>query len=391
MTHFFADAKDFLSERFGSPFWLSTIVSWFIWNWKVSITALFQAQNFTVQYLENYFSATPFWYHLALPVLSGFLYAILSGSFRETLEIGAKILHDKISSIDKNGKLYNTISTDLHNKKIKILERQIERVSQRIAETEEISARNDALQTELENTRKRETELIDLIRAYAIEKNLDDSVKKLRFLNALHEKGFALAISEEEIDETKSSDSLPNVKSSEDVNEVNPIDPAVLPPSTSELEKKLSNLSELQDPNSVKTIFVTLLLAKSRNQILQDIPTSALGLSESVFTECANTLSTSNLMMIKGGKTLITSQGNERLNKLRKELKNSDVVSILDSMHENVKNEILNLLSHKSFSPKELYKNVTFHPDLPVLINELKDSNLIHMDGKLLFIGPESS
>src|SRR5690554_2377498 len=136
MTHFFSDAKDFVSDRLGSPFWLSTIVSWCLWNWKIPVTALFQTESFTTHYLENYFNSTSISYHLLLPLASGLLYATLSGSFRETLEILAKIIHDKVSKIGSSGNLYSTISTERHNKIVKRLERQIQRISERISDSE---------------------------------------------------------------------------------------------------------------------------------------------------------------------------------------------------------------------------------------------------------------
>jgi hypothetical protein len=394
MTQFFSDAKDFVSDRIGSPFWLSTIVSWCIWNWKIPVTALFQTNSFTIEFLEAYFESTSIWYHLALPLVSGLLYATLSGSFRETLEIAAKFVHDKVAKIDGTGRLYSTISTEKHNKKVKRLERQIQRISEKIVDSEEIASRNDTLQSEIENRKSREQELIEIIREEAIEKSLDDSFRKLRFLQKLHEKGFGLTISEDDLEVEVSKEDFSHGITSEDTRakgifSENPEASKLKGQGTRtkkiQLGNELSNYKELQDPNAKATILMTLMLAKARNQIDQSIPAAALGLKENVFENCIQKLSKSNLAIVKNGKTLITASGNDRLNALRNELEQGPILSKVESMKDEIKNQIMQVLSENSFDQKDLFQLVEFHPDLPSILNELKRTGAVQTDGELLF------
>lgn len=394
MSQFFSDARDFFSDRFGSPFWISTLVSWCVWNWKVSITAIFETEKFSVAFLEGYLCETSWSYHLLLPILSGLIYSTLSSSFKETLEIAAKVCRDQISRWDSENNLYKTISKEAYDKKVGMLERQIERISKTIAESESTRDQNDALQTEIEKTRARDREIVEIIRENIINKNLDDEVKKLRFLKKLHDKGFALTISEEELGNSTSDDyEIEITDGQEDIDAKNT--PKSESFSHADNKNLLGDLLKEQntfnDPNSIKTIFATLLLARARTKIDSKIPPESIGLKNDVFEKCVKMLSESKLVIKTGERTTITNKGIERLNKLRDELKNDDIIHLINETSTFVKHAILTLLKDQSFSEKQIYQKVPFHPDLPQLIRELEKEEKIHIEGQLYFSGPSSS
>lgn len=394
MSQFFSDARDFFSERFGSPFWISTVVSWCVWNWKVSITAIFETENFTVIFLEEYFSETAWSYHLLLPLLSGLIYATLSGSLKETLEIAAKIFRDQISKWDSNNNLYNTISKDTYDKKVGMLERQIDRISKRIAESESVIDKNDALQTEIEKTKTRDRETVEVIRNNIVNKNLDDELRKLRFLKELHDQGFALTISEEELESSSENEyDIEIVEDHENLEET--YDPKNISETDADKSNLLGELlkeqKDFNDPNSIKTIFATLLLARARTKIDSTISPESIGLKDAIFEQCTKILADSKLVIKTGERTTITNKGIERLNKLRNELKNDDITYVIDETSRIVKKSILSLLKNQSFSEKQLYQKTPFHPDLPEIIKELEKDEKIHLEGQLYFSGPNSS
>lgn len=152
-----------IRERFASPFFFSFVVTWIIFNWKVTIEllwynpALYPNQGDLIRFIE---SNTSNWQSIGIPLISALVYTTLGRiGISAITELSGKIGEDLNLSITKKGKVpmekfltyRNLYLTSTRN-----LERVIEDESKKIQEYDElnnlkikIEARNVELEGEL--------------------------------------------------------------------------------------------------------------------------------------------------------------------------------------------------------------------------------------------------
>lgn len=206
MNDLMQDVRDYLTDRFSSPLWLSIIISWLLINWRLPITAIFESDRFNVSYINFYIDSVDHWCLITLPILFGLAYSIFSSSAKETLELSSKVTRSAIVKLDRSGKLYRSISINQHNSEIDRLKRKLQKIEIEKAEIAELSAEllktqeennklgnnNSILKSEIEilNQKKNEFEIIN--------NELKNSRQKLSEIKKINEEYF---LKNKELDE----------------------------------------------------------------------------------------------------------------------------------------------------------------------------------------------
>lgn len=386
MNQVTTDIKDFFSDRFGSPFWISTVISWLIWNWKLTVTAIFQSEKFSVAVVEEYFKSTPVEIHLIAPVVCGLIYAIGSGLMKESLEIAAKLLRSKLIELDSSGKLYKTVSMEFHRNQLSKLQRQIKRIESDKSVIDELSSQNDELYLKLEDVEKKSDAVTNLIKELAIEDTLNTEQKKANFIELLHKEQFALTITKDNIPKNDSKNT--NIETPD----TPPIIRSGISASTSRVvsplarELKTYEFDALRDPSSLKTLYLSLLILNNNTRKKEDLEPELLGIPKEVFQKCFQTAKEAKFITENDDVPGLSAIGVRKLLDLEGKLKTTPTLQILKKHKSNAIEEIVQKLKDRSVSKEDLISSLNYHPELNDLLDSLIDENTIKEEGGLLFM-----
>lgn len=390
MTKYLADIRDFLHDRFGSPFWLSTVVSWLVINWEIPITAIFESEKMGTNYLHIYFKNHEFFYYAVLPVVIGLAYAILSGVIRELIEGSAKVLRSKISSWFYSVGIFSTISLEEHKRELAILQRRLSEISTNEAEFNNLKDRSEKLHNEIENLISEKVSAEEIIKSRAINKFADDPVKVSLLVKDLQKNNYLLSVNYDP-DESHRSD--PEANKSAETEEENG-DQVEL--NFEDLEKSITvskkDLSEkgalramieatqesvLIDPANKTTLFLTLLLHKSPSAYTKRPDPELIGLTKDVFDDAiARCIKSKYIDQSSEGYTL-TSRGTEFVTDFINNNYSKPLIVILRGLYERTKQEVIDTLTQKHLNIRELAQSIDFNPMLADIINDLRSEKRI--------------
>jgi len=319
MNNFLADIKDVINDRFRSPFWISTIISWLVINWELTITALFQSAEFNKDFVDLYIKSSSNWSTIYCPIIAGLIYSIFSGSLKETIEIAAKLSRSLLIKLDRSGALYQSIPIKEHKEKIARLQRQLQRAEEKQKDNEEILDQNDELHKRIEEIDNRDQNLLAIIESDILNSSIDDDIRKLRFLRKLHKVGFALTLSEDDIPPSEADKKKTSIDTSQHTHNAESILKSVnqknreIPKDTLDRAIKAFEHKSLSDPYSHKTLLLTLLLCRSLGGTPNKMNPENLGLDITVFNKSLKNAISSGLVSNSAKKFIPTSNGNQKI------------------------------------------------------------------------------
>lgn len=378
MTDIIQDVRDYFTDRFSSPLWLSIIVSWLLINWRLPITAIFESDRFNVSYINFYIDGTNHWCLITLPALIGLAYSIFSSSAKETLELSSKAIRSTIVKLDRSGKWYKSISMDLHNSEIDRLKRRLQKIE---SEKEQLA--------ELSNENTRLLEEVSQLKSSITEKDI--AIQKLSNANeALKEKppqSIKNTDNKEKIEKIEKITSEDFVKTFE-----NALKDQASPARTGYfLEKIIETMPEstieiINDPSSKASLLLTLSLLNNNGVYTIEEVVMHSGMMH--INKSIQTLLKAELLTNRNGKPIIAEPGIQKLKELKSEASLAYLAEKFKLIDEKTADEVVKLLQDKALDLENIKKSIEFNPNLKAIIDKLISKNLIHKKGTIYFHSP---
>lgn len=394
MNNFLTDIRDYLHDRFGNPFWLSAIFAWLIINWPITVTAIFQTDLLTVDYIYEYINEKSSFRHLWLPLIFGFIYSIFCGVLKETIEGVAKSCRSFVAEKFNSLGFYRSISIEEHNKKITTLERRIIRNEFKQSEIDELKSDFEKATSDLNSYREERIQLESIIIEALTTSSPIDNQEKIEVLEKLHGISICEEIDKSDIENTSKTiaeddEYAPLIKQHKRKGLISSAMDAhaSIPKGLSFPEAiKKHEEDEIQDPNSIKPLLLTLLFHLSPHAQMKPVNPELIGLKNNVYKKCLQRSMNTGFIKRDGktGNYVTSSEGSQYLLKELANKSNSRIKTILNESEKTTKNTILAKLKNNHFSVQELINSSPFHPYIRKIIDDLeRNGEVINRSGIL--------
>lgn len=386
MSEILSDIRTFMHDRFGSPFWLSTIASWILLNWPLVITALFEPEIFNASYVDAYFMVQSVHRYITWPILFGLGYSIFSGVLKETVEGLAKTFRSLTAKLFSKFGLYESISVETYNRELTILKRKIARNNLEKDEIDSIKKENEYL---ISTTTRLEEERSEAERLISEHINSNGNNTTQAFVKSMGRMNFSIPL------ESRVKNDEPKESEADDIRSEN------LKILDEEFQKNLHAESNaegtsvgttmriireelIDDPSSHDAIFLTLLLFSSPSAYSDSPDPELIGLKNDVFLQALETCIKSGFIKKKDKAHALTPDGKGQINKYINSSEMETIAMLLIRSEDIVIEEIRNALSLRTLSIQELGREVTYHPFLKDIVAKLiNQKEITSRNGKL--------
>ncbi|WP_226596766.1 hypothetical protein [Marinobacter nauticus] len=407
MQQFFNDFKNYIQDRFGNPFWLSTLFAWCLINWPLLVTALFQTELFNVRYILNYTSSNTSARYIWWPLFFGLGYSIFSGVLKETLEGIAKSFRAYIAQKFMDLGFYPSISLEDHKKEIAILESRLIRNEFKQQDLSNANAEIETLNSDLQSKREQIIKIESILIKWITRERYLGFQEKSDLLNELHnieicseldsrdiiepnvEKNFEKDIPEgikgstfktsRNLRKREIRDNYENIalfETLEDSESQNILADAI----------RKHEAEHVKDPRSLKSLLLTLLLYRSPDLYTHAPKPEQIGLDSKVFNLCANSALKANLLSRLGSQgNALTSSGNDFIQKELGKDENHKIALILKETERLARSKILSTLETKHLSKQEIARTVQYHPEMSRILNQMIEEKQIADKGGVIF------
>jgi hypothetical protein len=367
VTDALQDIRDYFTDRFSSPFWVSFIVTWLLINWELPITAIFETDKFTVTFISAYLAKIQSWYTWQLPALLATTYAIFSSSVKEIIDILSKLIRSIFSYLDRKGKLYKSISLIEHEKEIARLERRLQKENKFKEELAEFSLENKRLEEEISSLR------LEL-------KNRQDYQSHNSKLSLENDELIKLISDANNQTDEQQPEDIESKK--EESNE---------PPLTYfeiiRTSCKKDTIKSFYDINSRENLLLILEIVNNKKFYSVEEMAKNSGMPKGQFGKILNLASQAGLTSGNSNFITLSESGKNKLNELKNDNYLSDLVKALDNIDLLSKSEIISTLRKKSLTLEDIKNTVSFNPNIKTILELLIKDEKIHKEGSVYFYG----
>ncbi|TXR51493.1 hypothetical protein [Reinekea thalattae] len=365
------DFKDFLKDRFASPFWLSFILSWLILNWPITVTALFQSHDFNQQFISNYLNNTSIWMHFLFPLGMGFFYSAFSSTLRESMEVLAKYIRGKVIKLLNARNLYESISLKQHEEQIRRFQIQFSKLQRDNQKHEELLDENNSLTQEVKDLRSSQIKISDIITEKVLNQSGLDDVQKNLLVEQLKKAELLIAYETDE-KESNTIDSMATSTKNHVSSE------------TWSVDGWATDNEMALEANSKFSILKTLLLFESPNAYGGAKRADVIKMDTATLEETIQLcISAKYLTKLGNSRYSLTETGKSEIQKLKQAPELSAFNKFLTDLQDTSKKEIINALKAHQLKLKELVDKTTFNPSFSTLLKELCDNGTIELRGNI--------